>query len=222
MMLYLDIPAVARFPKQVLKYLPKTFGFSTFYQLDYWGNAESIIEKVLKAGHPFVKVGSVWRDDHNYGKSDLKQVIKAGHFCEKMQAKYPNQKVYFYPFIEHILKNPDTFFKQLPFQQGIINNPGEYNNKSGNFSDIYPDEVHKNFGGLADDGDWFSYDGNSITNFTKSQVKNEKKLRAAGFFGSWSHAFNMKKSDHDQTKRKDRTYIPTAADFKKVISLVKS
>lgn len=216
---YLDMPAANTFQRLAIENTPKTFGFKVFYELDVWGNAEHFINAMLNKGHPFAIIGGAWSDNHSFDYGINKQAAK---FAERMALKYPHQDIYFAPFVEHVISTPDLDMHQaLSFAPNctIVNNPGDYNGRSGAFSSIFLNEVHKGFSGVPLGHPIFSYDGKDIRN---CNVKYDRKYYAPSLMGGWIPQFNRKRSDDDSTPRQGRWILPNKVDFQACIKKLTS
>ncbi len=192
----LDLLAGSTYKKEVIQF-SRQYAIGMFAEA--FKNALPVADAALKAGCKHLRIQLLWRDDHNFGKSDLKRAKKLAAQYNKLANKYPDACVYLSPWCEHNISNPESWLDAIQLQAPnctIVNTPWK-----GGFSKKYINEVHGDK--AAPQGRYFySFDGTEVTN---SDVESYKKKHAkAEIFFLWTSRFNLRWNEKDKAGRPQR------------------
>lgn len=206
----LDLLAGAKYPKEVIKYLPNGWALGIF--ANTFSDAFKLVEKVANNGKcPLIRVQLVWKDDHKFGTKELQLAIKEAKRYEKIRG---HSQIELSPFCEHNLNNPDEWLSKVQAAAHscrIVNTPWK-----GALSKRFKNEVHgshKKPTGLYN----YSYDG---TNSVDSDVTKDKQVYSdSDVFFFWHPRFNLKWSMKDTTPRPLRKALPSEQLIKSVVYL---
>ena len=113
----IDFLGGARYQKTVLAEHPRAFGFGCFAEVDGFGKAYDLIEKVAALGVPFIRVQMMWKDNHQFTPQDVKVVQQRFAKLFPIMKKYPSIKWYVSPCCEHMLS--ESQFE--PFAEAVMN-----------------------------------------------------------------------------------------------------
>ncbi len=196
----LDTLAAAKYPQE-LRHIPNSVAISGF--ANTFGDFFPVAKKELDRGRSFIRVQLSWRDDHNYGQADMKQIIKEAKRYNILCGTYP-ERIAISTFTEHNLNNPDKFHDQVKKAAPnceVINNPWR-----GKFSTKYPNEIHGSDHKKPSGKYFFSYDGENSVDSNVEAVK--AKFSDAAMLCMWHPRLNLKWSMKDTTPRPQRKAFP--------------
>jgi hypothetical protein len=218
----IDFLGGARYAKTVLQEHPRSYGFGIFADVDGFGKAYDLIDKVAALGVPFIRVQAIWKDDHNFGASELKTLENRCKLLLPIIKKHPSVKWYVSPCCEHNLDQrkfqlfADVVAKYLGGLVSIVNSP---NFKKGFVSKDYLNEYHHEEKPRSGGRFAFSFDGaNCVDN---DVTKYKANYKDAEYFFWWNSQCNGRRNLEDKTPRKDRKYWPTDKQIDSWIWLAK-
>jgi hypothetical protein len=206
----LDTLGLAKFPLSAIKAIPTGIAVSAFAVA--FGDATKNVRLVCKTRKPvLVKIQLLWRDNHDFGPTDIPQIKQLAAKYEKIAKEFPTIKFYLSPCCEHTLSNPDKYLDAVKASAPSctpLNTPW-----TGAVSRKYLNEVHGDH--KAPGGKYFySYDGTSSVDANVAADK--KKHAKAEVFWFWHPAFNGKLNSADRTPREDRNSWPVPDLIKSV------
>lgn len=212
----IDTLAVAKYPQE-LRHINNSVAISGF--ANTFGDFFPVAKKELDRGRSFIRVQLSWRDDHNYGQADMKQIIKEAKRYNILCGAYPD-RIVISTFTEHNLNNPDKFHDQVKKAAPnceVINNPWR-----GKFSSKYPNEIHGSGHKKPPPGRpyFFSYDGENSVDSDVESVK--KKYSDTEMFCMWHPRLNGKWSMKDTTPRPQRRAWPNKNMLESLVYLFTS
>lgn len=214
----LDFLGAARYQKTVLQEQPRAWGFGVFAEVDGFGKAYKLIKQLDSYGLPFIRVQLMWKDDHNFKPSDVKEIENRSKKIASLNLK---TKLYISPCCEHNL-NESQF---EPFAQAvkrhlptaiIVNSP---NKGKGHVSKKYLNEYHHEDKPRSGGRYAFSFDGSNCVDSDVTKYK--ANYKDAEYFFFWNSQCNLRRNLTDKTPRKDRKYWPTDKQIDSWIWLAK-
>jgi hypothetical protein len=212
----LDLLLAGNYPKIAAKGFVKDFALGVLWKVDGIKPAEKAVREILDTGKcSVVRIHLMWRDDHAFNDSDIRETVKRAKEVAALMADYPSVKFLVSPWLEHraneylFRKVLNKVRKVLPPGTQLVNcGEGEYLNTLK--------ERHHDLGAC----DIFSFDGEG---FSASKCKQYKKAhKKCKYFFSWDWQFNCKTSGSDSTPRPERKHKPTAAYIKEVAKITKA
>ena len=218
----IDFLGGARYPKTVLAEHPRSFGFGIFAEVDGFGKAYDLIDKVAALGVPFIRVQMIWKDDHNFGASELKTLEQRCKLLLPIIKKHSGVKWYISPCCEHNLDEKkfqpfaNVVIKYFGGLASVVNSP---NNKRGFVSKDFINEYHHEEKPRAGGRYALSFDGANCVDSDITKYKSNYK--DSEYFFLWNSQCNGRRNLEDKTPRKDRKYWPVAKQIDSWIWLAK-
>lgn len=192
-----DTLAGAQYPKE-LRHVPNHVaigGFARTFGADFF----PVAKKELDKGRHFIRTQLVWKDNHQFGKPELKAAIKEAKRYNILCTAFPG-RIEISPFTEHNISKPDSYLDKIqaaaPNCQ-IVNNPWR-----GGLSKKYKNEVHNTHSKAPPKPFNFSYDGESSVDSDVTSAK--EKYKQAELLCVWHPRLNLKWSMKDTASRPQR------------------
>lgn len=164
------------------------------------------IERLASTGKaPLIRVHGVWRDNHDFGKTQKKQAIKRAKRLAPIIEKFPNIKWYYSPFLEP--RNPRKRLynstlkacrKVLPACTKLVASSLE--GTVLKHADVT--EMHHNGYHNVPGKKFFSFDG--LDAFEADVPAWLNRANKAEVFFLWTASYNGKRDTGDKTPRKLR------------------
>lgn len=216
----IDFLGGARYQQTILAEHPRTYGFGCFAEVEGFGKAYDLIDKVASLDVPFIRIQLIWKDDHNFTDKDLLVAKKRCQILAPIINKYPKVKWYISPCCEHRFSKHEQFDKfarvlldTLPASKYyIVNSP----DGAGLKSNIYLNEFHGGIVKPTHTACAFSFDGGQCVD---SDIETYKTNYAnSEYFMLWNSQCNGnrkvfkpgdKRGPTDYVDRAKRIYWPT-------------
>jgi hypothetical protein len=217
----IDFLGGARYQKTVLAEHPRKFGFGVFAEVDGFGKAYDLIDKVAALGVPFIRVQLQWRDKHDFSSADLKVTENRCKLLLPIIKKHPSVKWYISPICEHNLDQrqfqpfADVVAKYLGGLVQIVNSP---NFKKGFVSKEYLNEYHHEEKPRGGGRYAFSFDGANIVDSDIEKYKGN--YSNAEYFMLWNSQCNGRRNLTDSTPRQQRKFFPMPKQIDSWVHLV--
>jgi hypothetical protein len=218
----IDFLGSARYQKTVLAEQPRKFGFGVFAEVDGFGKAYDLIDKVAALGVPFIRVQLQWRDKHDFSSADLKVTENRCKLLLPIIKKHSGVKWYISPICEHNLDQrkfqpfADVVAKHLGGLVQIVNSP---NFKKGFVSKDYLNEYHHEETPRGGGRYAFSFDGANVVDSDIEKYK--RNYSNAEYFMLWNSQCNGRRNLTDSTPRPQRKFFPVSKQIDSWVFLTK-
>jgi hypothetical protein len=204
-----DFLGGARYQRTCIDNQPRSFGFGVFAEVEGFGKAYDLIDKIASLGVPFIRAHLIWKDKHDFNASDLPACKARMAKLLPIIKKYPSVKWYVSPVCEHRLKEKEwlKFADIVASMAGglvsLINSP---ENGKGFVSREYINEYHHEKKPRAGGKFAFSFDG---ANAVDSDVESLKAAyQGSEYFMLWNCQCNGRRTLDDKTPRAARKFWP--------------
>lgn len=219
MMYSVDYLGGAKYAKVILANHPSIFGAGIFARVDGFGDGIPVAEALAKKGVPRIRIHCMWKDNHDFKRTDFPAIVKEAKRVEVLARKYPAVEFRVSGACEHKLDRvtaqdlasvckkaaPSCIYVNTPMTGGAIL-VGEVNEIHGKIN--APKDIPR-----MD----FSFDGTSAVDSDVTTYK--KNYRNAETFYFWIPQLNGRRTTTDTTPRPSRKAYPTKEVLRMVYAL---
>ena len=200
----IDYLLAGKYPEVVIENHPKGWACGFIWDVDGSPKTDKVIDKLLATGKcKITRIHLSWRDDHNFGESDVTKAVAKAKEVDFIVKKYQDVTFYVSPWLEH--KAKIELVQKLQKQvSAVLPSRVKYVNSfisGGAYLPGVINEVHHTFS--VPKGTYlYSDDGRSALDADVQKLKEVHSKAVIYFF--WDASNNSRYAVDDPTKRPDR------------------
>lgn len=215
-----DYLAGNKYRKQVVANHLKGAAAGIFFLVDGFGPGKPLAIDLAESGKcPVIRFQLMWKDNHDFKRSDFNTIISRASEVEKLAVKYKNIEWRISGACEHKMNLADA--RELARLCKIAAPSCVYVNCPMTGGAVLPEEVNEFHGAEKLPRKvprmQFSFDGTSCVDINISEYK--KNYKNAEIFFLWIPQFNGRKTTKDTTPRAQRLAYPTGELIRSINAL---
>ena len=206
-----DYLAGNKYKKLVVAYHPRGFAAGIFFLVDGFGPGTPLAIALAESGKcPVIRFQLMWKDNHDFKRSDFNTIISRAGKVQELAIKYKNLEWRISGACEHKLNTADA--RELARLCKLAAPNCIYVNCPMTGGAVLPEEVNEFHGAEKEPRKvprmQFSFDGTSAVDANVTEYK--KNYKNAEIFFLWIPQFNGRKTTKDTTPRAQRLAYPTS------------